>query len=136
MRTETGDLWTWDDERVAARVFRTHGTSVLTEHPDGNRFEDAMRPFISERNDKYGEHVHSFEPNPARGRDYWLVTFPVEDERRSAAELLVWVWAMLPEGTVVMPPATQPVADIFDTAARIDQERVESIGDRFVEVKK
>jgi len=132
MRTEQGDLWTWDDGNVKARVIRTHGTSILTEHP----FGDALQPFLAERIERYGEHVQSFEPNPERGRSYWLLTFPVEDERRSAAELLVWTWAMLPEGTVVMPPATAPINDVIDTAARITDERVESIGDRFVEVKK
>jgi hypothetical protein len=136
-----GNLWTWDDEPVAARAVRTEGHRVIDDHPFGSVIEGA----ICGRNVLYGSGVHAFEPQPDKGRSYWLLTWPMELEpKRAAYELLCFVLTMLPdEGKILLPDLDDseigPVLDqpiMFSTQLQANgltvADTVESVGNRFV----
>lgn len=131
MIVTAGDLWTWDDEPVVARVITTNGfvtsngqavlgRGVAKQAVD--RFGEALKTLLGDYLQRWGNHVHAFQPKPQHGRPYWLITFPVKPElgpngepgfkakaeleliSRSANELLMFTLGMLPdEGAIVMP---------------------------------
>lgn len=130
MREVVGDLWTWDDGNVLARVITTNGfirksggavlgAGVAAQAVE--RFGKGLETKVGEYLQKWGNHVHAFPPNPDADRDYWLVTFPVKPERgptgepgfkaraqtalieRSCHELLAWAISVSEDGTVVLP---------------------------------
>lgn len=130
MRETQGDLWTWDDGNVVARVITTNGfvkndgSAVLgagVAKQAVERFGHQLEQMVGTYIVKYGNHVHAFRPKPELGRPYWLITFPVKPDRapdgrpgfladaderlivRSAKELLAFYLGMIEEGTVVMP---------------------------------
>lgn len=125
---------------IAARVVRTKGGKLLDKVPfDPTVVEGAIR----DRDELYGVHVHAFMPKP--GRDYWLITWPVElGAEQAAIELLYFVLGAVPEGDIEMPKPiedegldeifNQPV--VFSTRVVADgttvADDVRSIGDRFV----
>lgn len=131
MREVIGDLWTWEDERVLARVITTNGyvtkggaavmgRGVALQAVE--RFGDPLKGWLGQQLQQFGNHVHAARPKPP-ARPYWLVTFPVKPAqgptgepgwkceaeldliRRSAQELLYWTLGMLfdEEGVVVLP---------------------------------
>src|SRR5437868_1662644 len=87
MREEVGDLWTWDDGSVIARVITTNGFVTSTgaavlgrgvAKQAVDRFGPALREKLGEYLQRWGNCVHSFRPNESAGRAYWLLTFPVK----------------------------------------------------------
>lgn len=141
MRKETGTLWDWDDGEVMARVIPVHADAInSTAGKEAlRRFGDGLKAKLTEYFDRWGDHVHAFPPNPEADRDYWLVTFPTDDVRRSAQELLAWVISISEIGTVVLPdPESRKImadlAEVFDQQLLFSSGYVTS-GDRFVVVK-
>lgn len=140
MREETGNLWDWDDGNVLARVVPVIKDD-LTFFPSGaqalERFGHGLKVKLTEYFDRWGDHVHAFPPNPDADRDYWLVTFPVDDIRRSAQELLAWALSISTSGTIVLPdpsPATTTdLSEVFDQQLLYSSGYITS-GDRFVVV--
>lgn len=129
---------------MIAKVVRTKGGKVIDEIPFDNIVVEGA---IRDRDELYGVHVHAFQPKP--GRDYWLITWPLELEpERAAEELLYFALGMLPEGEIVMPAElaadkqapyiwatfNQPV--VYSTRlradGRVEPEDVHGIGHRFV----
>lgn len=131
MIVTAGDLWTWDEQPVVARVITTNGfvtkdgKAVLGAGVAKQAVEiygDKLKVALGARLQAFGNGVNAFAPNPDKGRHHWLVTFPVKPEygpngepgfkakaeleiiERSAHQLLSFTLGMLPEsGVVVMP---------------------------------
>jgi len=116
---------------ISARVIRTKGGRILDNVPfDHAVVEGAIR----DRDELYGVHVHAFHPKP--GRDWWLITWPIElDTERAAEELHAFVLGMIPEGDIEMPKPfegeLEVLGDIFDQPV-VFVEELRSIGERFV----
>lgn len=129
---------------MIARVVRTRGGKLLDDIPfDTVVVEGAIR----DRDEKYGVDVHGFAPTP--GRDYWLITWPLElDPKRAATELLMFTLGILPsEGEIVLPTPWEHEVDhgvgdvlnqdiVFSKRLQADGtttvDEVRSIGHRFV----
>lgn len=129
---------------MIAKVVRTRNGKVIDDIPfDKVVVEGAIR----DRDELYGVHVHTFQPKP--GRNYWLITWPLEIDPVTAAEqLFYFVLGMLPEeGTIELPKAigdedaqdvwatlNQPV--VFSTRLVADgttvADDVHGIGYRFI----
>ena len=122
MREVVGDLWTWDDGNVVARVITTNGSinkageAVMGRGVAKQATErfPGIQKWLAGELERFGNYVHAVAPNPSKGRPFWLVTFPVKREwgddadpyliQRSAQELHLWVLGMLDDGgTIAMP---------------------------------
>lgn len=130
MRDALGDLWTYGGNSVVARVITTNGfvkrdgravmgRGCAMEARDRFRGLDS---WLGEQIGRFGNRLAAAPPNPAKGRPFWLITFPVKPVsgpngepgfscpadpaiiRESATDLLSFTLGMLPDGGDIVLP--------------------------------
>jgi len=118
----------WDDGFVVARVM-----PYLTALDEIGPKLDEL--FFKRRDERGGDHLMTFKPNPTHERYYWLVVL-TDDVERSLQELLYWTLARLDDhGTVVIHGVDpEPARRILERPVRFE-DGVRPVGERFVVVQ-